>query len=208
MKRFTAFFSVVIIAAMTLTACDVLSSSDPVEGQMRVLLTDAPADIKEAHVTILRLELIGNDEGVIVLSDQEQAFDLLTLQDGVTAELADVSIPEGSYAQLRVVVDEEARLVFEDGSDTKLKVPSGTQTGIKILFPEVTIAEDDDFAEILLDFDVFESFVPGGASDMYIFKPVIKPEYLEVNGVRTQMADGDGDGDNGGSEGDATGDDT
>jgi len=193
MKRFSAFFSVVLVAAVMLTGCDVLNSSDPVEGQMRVLLTDAPADIKEAHVTILRVELVGEDEGVIVLSEQEQAFDLLELQNGVTAELADVAIPEGSYAQLRVVVDEEARLVFEDESETKLKVPSGTQTGIKILFPEVTIADDDDSVEILLDFDVFESFVPGGASDMYIFKPVIKPLYLEVNGQRTDMEDEEGD---------------
>jgi len=75
MKRFSAFFSVVLVAAVMLTGCDVLNSSDPVEGQMRVLLTDAPADIKEAHVTILRVELIGEDEGVIVLSEQEQAFE-------------------------------------------------------------------------------------------------------------------------------------
>lgn len=208
MKRFSAFFSVVLVAAMTLTACDVLSSSDPVEGQMRVLMTDAPADINEgqmlvtdasaedetaeiteAHVTILRLELIGNDEGVIVLSDQAQEFDLLELQNSVTAELADTAIPEGSYAQLRVVVDEEARLVFEDESETKLKVPSGTQTGIKILFPEVMIADDDDSVEILLDFDVFESFVPGGASGMYIFKPVIKPVTLTVNGIEEGLSD-------------------
>ncbi len=205
MKRFSAFFSVVLVAAVMLTGCDVLNSSDPVEGQMRVLLTDAPADIKEAHVTILRVELVGNDEGVIVLSEQEQAFDLLELQNGVTAELADVAIPEGSYAQLRVVVDEEARLVFEDDSETKLKVPSGTQTGIKILFPEVTIADDDDSVEILLDFDVFESFVPGGASGMYVFKPVIKPLYLEVNGQRTEMDDDEGDENE--SEGDDSGDD-
>lgn len=223
MKRFSTFFSVVLVAAVVLTGCDVLSSSDPVEGQMRVLLTDAPAEVNEgqmfmtdasaedasaeitkAEVTILRLELIGNDDGVIVLSEQEQAFDLLELQNGVTAELADSSIPEGSYAQLRVVVDEEARLFFDDDSDTTLKVPSGTQTGIKILFPEVTIAADDDVVEIQLEFDVEESFVPGGASGVYIFKPVIKPDYVEVNGEQTEVANDEGDED----EGDDNGDDT
>ncbi len=201
MKRFNTFFAVVVAVAVVLAGCDVLSSSDPVEGQMRVLMTDAPADIAEAHVTIVRVELVGGEGGPLVLSDEHQEFDLLTLQDGVTAELADVTIPEGSYHQLRIIVDEEAYLLFEDGSETTLKVPSGTETGIKIQLPEFDIADDSDAVEVLVDFDVEQSFVWAGASGKYLFKPVIKPEYIEINGVFNDLSDDDDE------EGDDNGDD-
>jgi hypothetical protein len=186
----SAFLTVFIAGAVLLTGCDAFLGSSQVEGQLRVLMTDAPKDIVEANVTIERVELVGGGQGVLVLSNEEQSFNLLELQDGVTAELADVSTPEGSYGQLRIIVNEEAHIVLEDESEYTLKVPSGAQTGIKMSVPEFEIADDDDAVEILVDFDVEESFVYAGATETYIFKPVIKPVYIEVNGVVTEVENG------------------
>lgn len=185
----TLFLTCVIL----LTGCDSFMGSSGAEGQMRVLMTDAPADIVEANVTIERVELIGSDEGAIVLSDEEQSYNLLELQDGVTAELADVAIPEGEYSQLRIIVSDAADIELEDGSEHTLMVPSGAETGIKILFPEFDISDDDDEVEVLIDFNVEDSFVKAGESGMYVFTPVIRPETLEVNGVQTDLSDGDDD---------------
>lgn len=201
MKRIQLFFLAILIAgSVVVTGCDGFLGSSPVEGQMRVLMTDAPGDILEANVTIERVEVVGEDEETVVLTSESQEFDLLELQEGVTAELADVSIPEGEYNQLRIVVAEEANVGLEGEDEEEilyetLKVPSGTETGIKIQLPEFDISEESDEVEVLVDFSVEESFVKAGSTETYLFKPVIKREYFELNGVSEE-----GDEENGGDD--------
>lgn len=151
-------------------------------GTVNVQLTDAPLDgVVEAHVTIEEVVLVG-EEGRFTLSDETQEFDLLELQNGVTADLADAEVPEGEYEQLRLILGEEATLVFDDGSETNLKVPSGPQTGIKINLPDFEIDEDADAADIVIDFDAAKSFVKAGKSGKWIFKPTLKAKTIALNG--------------------------
>ena len=77
-------------------------------------------------------------------------------------------------------------------------MPSGTETGIKVLLNEFEIANDADLVEVLIDFDVAASFVKAGASGQYIFKPVIKPLSLEVNGIQEDLSEDEGNGDDDG----------
>ena len=162
---------------------------------MVVRMQDNPDDIAEAWVTIERLELVG-DDGVVLLSDEVQDYDLLTLQDGITATLADTPVPSGTYSQLRIVVAEASEVLLKDEETlVTLKVPSGTETGIKVLLSEFEISSDADLVEVLIDFDVAASFVKAGASGQYIFKPVIKPLSLEVNGIQEDLSEGEGNGD-------------
>ena len=166
---------------LSLVGCDGVTESEG-DSHVQVLLTDAPADeITEAHVVIERVELLGMDETQLLLLDDPEPFDLMTLRDGVTATLADLDIPDGTYTQLRVIVNEEAFVAFDDGTEATLKVPSGSQTGIKIPLPTLDLA--DDFVEITVDFDVNDSFVKRGNSGKgYIFKPVLKPAAVYVDG--------------------------
>lgn len=187
-----------LAVGVLLTGCDGLSDSDT-EGRMIVRMQDNPDDIAEAWVTIERLELVGEDS-VVVLSDDVQDYDLLTLQDGITATLADTPVPAGTYSQLRLIIAEESEVLLTDEETyVTLKVPSGTETGIKVLLGEFEIASDADFVDVLIDFDVAESFVKAGASGQYIFKPVIKPLTLEVNGIQVDLSDEDEDEDGDGS---------
>ncbi|NBB87810.1 MAG: DUF4382 domain-containing protein [Bacteroidetes bacterium] len=186
-------FTGLLAFAVLLTGCDGLSGSDT-DGRMVVRMQDNPDDIAEAWVTIERLELVGEDS-VVVLSDEVQDYDLLTLQDGITATLADTPVPSGAYNQLRIVVAEESEVLLKDEETlVTLKVPSGTETGIKVLLSEFEIASDADLVEVLIDFDVAASFVKAGASEQYIFKPVIKPLTLEVNGIQEDLGEDEGDG--------------
>lgn len=194
-------FTGLLAVAVLLTGCDGLSGSDT-EGRMVVRMQDNPDDILEAWVTIERLELVGED-GVVLLSDEVQDYDLLTLQDGVTATLADTPVPAGTYSQLRIIVAEESEVLLQDEETlVTLKVPSGTETGIKVLLSEFEIASDADLVEVLVDFDVAASFVKAGASGKYIFKPVIKPLTLEVNGIQEDLSDDEEEGEENGDEGD------
>lgn len=184
MKKLPFILPVSLCLLLTLTAltgCDSNDVEADTESRVRILLTDAPADFVEANVLIERVELLGNDDRVVLLADEPQPFDLLTLQDGVTALLADVDIPNGTYHQVRVIVDEEASVLYDDGTVENLKVPSGSQSGIKMNLPSLDI--NDDVLVVTIDFDVTESFVKRGNSGKgYIFKPVIKPLAIDING--------------------------
>src|SRR3972149_9299957 len=86
-------------------------------GTVVVRLTDAPNDdFQSATVFVSQVSLATGDNSATatVLSSTKASFDLLTLQNGVTAQLASAPVPTGSYTQLRLVVD-SARVVLAAG---------------------------------------------------------------------------------------------
>ena len=190
MKTLPIFLAGFLLSVMTLIGCD-SAVPEPATSRIRIFLTDAPrGEMVEANVLIERVELLGEGERVELLADDPQPFDLLTLQDGVTASLADVDVPDGTYHQIRIIVNEEATVVLDDGTVENLKVPGGTQTGIKLPLPALEINED--VVEITIDFDVSKSFVKRGNSGKgYIFKPVLKPIALSINGEDIDLDDGE-----------------
>lgn len=186
---------VTLIGLAVITACDGAPTSAGEEARVQVLLTDFPLEaIASAEVSISRIYLTGGggDGYVDLFNDQvsPHQIDLLGLQDGVTFDLTgEVPIPEGSYGQLRFVVD-VANIVLEDGftfsddsSEKSLKVPSG-------FFRVILHGEEDEGDDsgnlvfeggetevVLVDFDVSRSFVFQGPLDSpngVHFKPVLK----------------------------------
>ena len=166
-------------------------------GTVTVRLTDAPIDkVQSATVWISKVYLVGSandDASRLTISDQKFEYNLLSLQNGVTAALGSAVIPIGTYTQLRLVVDSakivlKAPLTFADGSSQRtLFVPSGEQSGLKVNFAspvQVTAGE----TVLVADFDVSRSFLltgqaaaPNGAT----FKPVI---HATVQNVAASIA--------------------
>src|SRR5262245_65461491 len=101
--------------ATALVGCHDSNDSGSGTSQVRVMLTDAPADfVKSAIVTISRVYLVpGNDETSAVdlhaASAEPMTFDLLDLRNGVETLLADKRVAPGTYEQLRLVVDSADR---------------------------------------------------------------------------------------------------
>ncbi|MDT8342503.1 MAG: DUF4382 domain-containing protein [Longimicrobiales bacterium] len=215
-----------LLLALLAGACD---STDPVgvnpedpsadptaageAATLRLLLTDAPSDyIAEANVDIGRVELIPAGDGppIVLAEDGTDGYvNLLDFQQAATMVLAEAEIEAGTYAQLRLIV-EGAKVTlaegfhFRDGSqEMDLKVPSGAQTGIKLVLKD----GNGDPLEIVpgemvlvLDFDVNRSFVaqgnphtPAGLKSM-LFKPTIKVTGLDVaasiSGTVSTLLDG------------------
>jgi hypothetical protein len=221
-----------VLGLLTWTACDSAGtmSDDPgsdAQGQFTLRLTDAPANVDSAVVTVERVELVGEDaeddrdedgeedngeddngdddngdddeddgddedNGIITLTDSTRQIDLLQLQDGVTTTLADVTVPAGSYSQIRFILGSDNYIVLNDGSRQTLQVPSGMQTGIKVILPELEVANDGDQIDVTLDFDVDESLIQTGASGRYLFKPTIKVKSASVNGEDVTTVEVDG----------------
>lgn len=194
--KLAKLFGTTLLLATGLAACGDSAGVDG-DASVRVLMTDAPSDyVDSAWVDIGAVELIPAGEGspVLLAVDGTDGFvDLLDLQGGVTALIADADIPAGDYSQLRLIV-EDARVAlaegyeFTDGSTSKsLFVPSGAQTGIKLNLAgsageddggPLTIATGETV--LVLDFDVNQSFViqgdpeaAAGINDI-LFTPTIR----------------------------------
>jgi hypothetical protein len=207
-----------VLLAATLAACGDTVGVGGV-ARVEVHLTDAPIDyIAEAMVDIGEVILVPADEGDhVVLSEDgtDGPVNLLDLQDAATTLLADAEVEAASYAQLRLIVESASVTLadgyeFNDGSTEKeLFVPSGAQTGIKlILGPAEGDADEDggldvnDDVVLVLDFDVSRSFViqgnpntPAGIFGMH-FKPTIRVVADATSGtiagtVATALADTD-----------------
>ncbi|MEX2583302.1 MAG: DUF4382 domain-containing protein [Gemmatimonadota bacterium] len=167
--------------AIGMAACE----NDPAASgtaRVSVHLTDAPGDLASAEVEVREIYLQGgpgdaDGEGRVELFTGSRVFDLLELQNGVTAELAEVTIPAGTYSQLRLVIG-EATLTTEGGAtysttDGTLMCPSCAQTGLKVNLAggAVELSGEQD---LVVDFDVAQSFGrQAGRSGLWVMHPVI-----------------------------------
>ena len=177
-----------VILLMSFISCSDDNPNDSDTGQLTVRITDAPFPVKMvdyANVTINKVEIRSassdDDSSYIMLTDEDfsATFDLLQLQNGVTGNIVQMDIPVGSYDLVRLHVD-SAEIKVTDGDIYYLKVPSGSQTGIKVFVnPAIEVAGGLS-AELLLDFDIHKSFVVQGKPDTpagitgFSFKPVIR----------------------------------
>lgn len=197
MLRRTAILPM-LAGALMLGACDNPAGLD--QARVRIELTDAPSDyIAAAVVTIGRIELLSNGAAPITVVEQGGTYDLLQLQNGVTASLGSVDVEPGTYTQLRMIVESaEVTLAdgytFTDGSTTKsIAVPSGAQTGIKI---NLTPAEGEESGVeirpgetvLVVDFDVSSNFVMQGDAETpagiqgFNFTPSLRAVVKDVAG--------------------------
>ncbi len=193
----------ILVAALiiSLSACDMIgmsdftgSSDDAGTARMQVLLVDSPFPfdlVDEVNVTISRVELRGGEKVVIVM-DEPRTFNLLELQNGVSAELGALEIPAGRYTQARLIVD-DAVVLMNDGGAFDLKVPSGS---VRVMLDGVEVEEGQDVS-LTLDFDVDKSFVVQGNPNTpagikgFLLKPTVISKGMKENGRRG----GDGDDD-------------
>lgn len=169
-------------------ACSTEPSGD---GTVVVRLTDAPSDDLESatiYISEVSVNMSGGGAPDEIISSTKASYDLLDLQNGVTATIGTASVPTGTYHQVRLLVD-SARVVlkaghtFSDGSTTaKLTVPSGSQTGIKVnISPPVEVTEGQTV--LVVDFDVSQSFVFQGPRDhpnSISFRPVLHATAIDV----------------------------
>lgn len=144
-------------------------------GTVGVRLVDGPLEgYKEINVHIRSVE-IQSGSGWITLGSPDKTYDLLTLRNGVSAELVGgVGLAAGQYNQMRLILGEGNTVKLANDEVHDLKVPSGMQTGIKLnVHFEVAAGTTKD---IWIDFDAAHSIhmVNAGASGQFILRPVVK----------------------------------
>ncbi|WP_297097459.1 DUF4382 domain-containing protein [uncultured Draconibacterium sp.] len=210
MNRKRTWFTTLIIAAFAVvivvfSACQEEyvheeigpDPTDPVvkSGELVIRLTDAPFPtdlVAEANVSISKIEIHEIDDQLenafITVSEEEQSFNLLDLTNGVSAILADTAIEAGTYNEIRLYID-SASVMLTDSTVFDLKIPSGSQSGIKVKINPAIDIDSTSTEEILLDFDVSKSFVVQGNTKTpagikgFLFKPVIKATTPSTTGI-------------------------
>jgi hypothetical protein len=154
-------------------------------GSLRVALTDAPScGYDHVYITVERVRVHmsstaddGDGGWSEVVVDPARRIDLLSLTNGVLAELGQTPLPAGLYKQVRLVLAPNGAgtpanaVVPTGGTEVPLKTPSAQQSGLKLIH-EFTVAPNM-MADLLLDFDACRSVVRAGNSGLILLKPVI-----------------------------------
>jgi hypothetical protein len=197
--RLSRALSFVAAAALT-AACG--GSGDM--GRVTVKLTDAPANMKAAVVTITKVSLHGTG-GETVLTTTKTTTNLLTLA-GATADLVkDAVVKPGSYQELRFQISGGyVEVPAASGTGTEifassptyeglpagavvkgvLKMPSLAQSGLKVDFIGDALEIKAESKVLLVDFDVAQSFGhdTGSNADGWVMHPVIKGADITISG--------------------------
>ena len=138
---------------------------------MMVKMVDGPGDYQEVNVEVLRIEINHDYEGWIELDANPGIYDLLKLQNDISATISDqTSFPNGKIGQMRLILG-SANTIMVDSVIYPLATPSAEQSGLKFKLDHEFKAKTD--YELIIDFDVEKSIVEKGNGG-YSLKPNIK----------------------------------
>ncbi|WP_243323933.1 DUF4382 domain-containing protein [Geothrix sp. SG200] len=168
-------FTIVVLATLGLAflmACG--GSSGSSTGTMNVHLVDGPiTGYQEVNVHIQSVEISGNG-GWITLGTPDKTYNLLSLTGGVSEMLASgTTLPAGHYQQMRLILGAGNTVKLADGSVQPLTVPSGLQSGVKLIVSfDVAAGTTKD---VWIDFDAAHSIqvVQAGMSNQYLLRPTV-----------------------------------
>lgn len=158
-----------ILFAFTLTLFLWGCTSSDGTGNFKLYLTDQPINnAEEILVTISEISVQKAEEGFLTIWIGTHTYDLLKLRSR-EEKIVDVTLEEGTYTQIRLVVTEGQIIVA--GESHKMTVPSS-----EVKIPVIFNVMDGDNTEIVLDFEAEHSIhvVYAGQIEEYILRPVIR----------------------------------
>lgn len=192
-----------LTAGVLATACG-NSTTEAGRGTLAVQLTDAPFptdSVLRVDIYVVRVDArmadtdsaaaakgvaddSANTGGWTTLTRPNQIVNLLAYQNGAYLPLGNAGVAAGNYAGFRLVIDpSKSSLTLKNGavltnsSSPNVLFPSGSRSGIKIVFLSPVAVAANDTTTVLVDFMVNDSFVMRGSSisqNGLLFKPVIK----------------------------------
>ena len=168
-----------LLAATTvgLASCGGGSSAGNMS-QMTLAVGDAPVDGAQAVVVkFTGVELTANSgKPVDITFTTAKTIDLLNESGTASAVLFSQPIPAGDYGQIRLMVEADGNpsnsyITLSDGTMHGLMVPSGSETGLKLVTGFT--APSSGVVDYSIDFDLRQAITcPPGQAPACILKPV------------------------------------
>jgi hypothetical protein len=156
------------------------SSPVPQFGRMTLRITDSPVTSAERVVvefTGVEIKAVGGETEVFDFAPRQ--IDLLALDGGGSETLlTDEILPAGEYEWIRLKVNagrngSDSFIELDDGAVHPLYIPSGNQTGLKLI-RGFTIGAGSTH-NFTIDFDLRKSVIhPPGLGEPYLLKPVLR----------------------------------
>ncbi|MDE1922059.1 MAG: DUF4382 domain-containing protein [Gammaproteobacteria bacterium] len=183
MLRFSAFSAVLVAATFGLADCGGGGGGSPAmtaapTSQVRLAVADAPLD-GATHVVVVftGVELLPNSGSPVTITfAQPKSIDLMTQGGTASAVLFNQPIPSGTYSQVRLMVNADGSgnnsyVQLADGTMHGLLVPSGAQTGLKLV--SGFMVPTSGVVDYTIDFNLRQAITcPPGQGPACILKPV------------------------------------
>ena len=210
-----AFTCVLILMTLSLMSCtsggtNGANTGGTATGTLALSLMDNPSPYQAIYVTINEVRVHHDVDGWETLSNLDlnlpQTINLLQLVNGTMAYLGSTELAAGHYSQMRLILEDNEQtpqtadlnilgnphpyfnyLIDPDDEEIPLKIPSGGNTGIKLVKGFDIKAERA--TELVLDFDALKSVVQAGKSGKWILKPTIKVVETVTNSVAGKVID-------------------
>lgn len=213
--RISAAVAIVAASAAAL-ACgsDNTATAPSASGSLNVAITDSPFpfdSVARVDIFVVRIDgrladtdSAGAESGKdndsdqnrdpsrdwVTLATPNQSFNLLDLQAGKVANLAQPTLPTGTYEGFRLILDtDKSSVTLKNGkvlsaANGTIKFPSAGRSGIKIKLDK-PISLVAGGTQMVIDFDLGKSFVMRGNSiekNGLLFRPVLRGVARDATG--------------------------
>jgi hypothetical protein len=177
MSHQTRLLGLVALFATTALGLAACGGSGGDMGQMKLAVADAPVDGAEAVVVKFTGVELTADSGspVDITFTAPKSIDLLNQSGTASSVLFDQPIPAGTYGQIRLMVvadgdPSNSYIKLSDGSTHGLQVPSGAETGLKLV--SGFTVPSSGVVDYTIDFDLRKAITcPTGQSPACTLKP-------------------------------------
>lgn len=191
----TCFLLIILSAALIISCSQAPKDAVTDEGSLTVFTetetgteTEGPALINEYDEIIINIkEIIAVPESdeeelinIISFTDSEKIINLLDYTN-MTAQIGTGIVPAGTYSQIRIVLYGEGNSIKPAESDEAeaLSIPSGEQTGIKLVLSEPLTIEEGSSWSMTISWDFTDGShitQPGGSYKMTpVVNVILKP---------------------------------
>lgn len=164
-------------ASMVMLGLAACGGGSGASGSMSLSVADAPVDGAEKVVVVFTgVELVpGNGSPVTITFAAPKSIDLLNDSGTASAQLFSQPIPAGSYGQIRLMVMADGNpsnsyIMLSDGTMHGLEVPSGSETGLKLI--SGFTVPSSGVVDYTIDFDLRQAITcPPGQAPACVLKP-------------------------------------
>jgi hypothetical protein len=163
-------------------SCSSSGSND--QGEIFIKVVDAPANYQQVNIVVDRVSVhqTGASPNIwtYLNSDSPISFNLLTLVNGHSVQLALSKVPVGTYDQIKIEYGTCTITTNDNKNQQHLNMDPSIQNGNIISYSFHIV--DGQQVQLTFDYDAYNSVYPSSFLNGYIFKPKIRVQNTFFSG--------------------------